>query len=224
MDKSALNEFSKFLEKEITPALDEIENLEEANRKHLQKLVYTNIVNRFDSMIDQLLLENCRNADLIKEAEKSMQDQVSESELLQLLMESANLESAIDKRLQKAISTSILRKRHSIKLQKAFNVFQADERCEKVPRVNISTGKILEKIKPQNIATSPYSICGYADWLYSRRNSLVHGSGTSKFLENDRAQLKKLYGREPAKSFKVSLGSVQTATVFYGEITRLLLQ
>ena len=90
-----------------------------------------------------------------------------------------------------------------------------------VQRVNVSTGYILEAIKPQ-LKTVPYSIAGYADWLYSRRNSVVHGAGTNKFLQNDIQQLKKLYKKEPAKTFKIKLSSVQNTVIFYKEVIRLL--
>ena len=86
----------------------------------------------------------------------------------------------------------------------------------------IVDAKILEKMKPKKNVKCPYSICGYADWLYSRRNSIVHGAGTSAFLKNDRQQLKKFYKREPAKTFKISVGSVQTTATFYKEVSRLL--
>jgi len=222
METQALTEFTQFVDREIHPALKEIETLEVNSRKHLQKLVYTNLVDRFDSMVDQLMLDNCRDDDLVLEAEKDMKGQVTEAELLRLLMESANLETAIDNRLKTSIRNTILRKRHSLKLLKLFQVFQPDEKSEKHPRVNVSTGDVLEKIKPQKNVKCPYSICGYADWIYSRRNSIVHGSGTTKFLENDRKQLKKLYGQEPAKTFKISLGSVRITAKFYKEVSQLL--
>jgi len=38
-------------------------------------------------------------------------------------------------------------------------------------------------MKPQH-RKIPYSICGYADWLYARRNSIVHGAGAKSLLEN----------------------------------------
>ena len=222
MDLRVLKEFTTFVDKEIVPALADIGKLPVNSRMHLQKLVYTNLVNRFDSTVDNLMLNNCRNGELIIAAESDMKGQVTEAELLKLLMESANLESAIDSRLKTSISNTILRRRHSRKLLKVFQVFQPEQQAENFPRVNISTGKILEKMKPQKNVKCPYSICGYADWLYSRRNSLVHGAGTSSFLKNDREQLKKLYKRGPAKTFKISVGSVQVTTTFYKEVARVL--
>jgi hypothetical protein len=222
METKSIKEFTQFVDREIEPALKDIGKLPVNSRKHLQKLVYTNLVDRFDSTIDQLLLDNCRHGELIIAAESDMKSQVTEAELLKLLMESANLDAAIDNRLKSSIRNTILRLRHSRKLLKLFQVFQPEQRSESFPRVNISTGKVLEKIKPQKNVTCPYSICGYADWLYSRRNSIVHGAGSSSFLKNDRVQLKKLYNREPAKTFKISVGSVQITAVFYKEVAKLL--
>lgn len=173
-------------------------------------------------MIDQLMLDNCRIPELIDAAESDMKSQLTEAELLKLLMESANLESPIDKRLKVSIGNTILRKRHSLKLRQVFEAFLPEQRAVNHPRVNIPNGKILEKVTPQKNLKIPYSICGYADWVYCRRNSLVHGAGSSSFLENDRKQLKKLYDREPTTTFKIGLGSVKTTVNFYKEVSRIL--
>lgn len=89
------------------------------------------------------------------------------------------------------------------------------------PRVNISTGDIIEKIKPQKNSKVPYSISGYADWLYARRNSIVHGSGSSSFLDRDKERLEKIYKTDIAKTFKVSLGSIRLTKTFYSCVIAL---
>jgi hypothetical protein len=94
--------------------------------------------------------------------------------------------------------------------------------CWGLPRVNPANGQILEKIKPSN-KQQPLSICGYADWLYSRRNSIVHGGGTNKFLDNDKAQLKKLFNCTAPGSVKIKLSSVENAATFYINVTEILL-
>lgn len=114
-------------------------------------------------------------------------------------MRSDDLQDALDSKLQDALREAALRARHSRKLSTLFSVLQPDQECWNTPRVNISTGAIIDQIKPQN-KTIPYSICGYADWIYSRRNSVVHGAGTTKFLENDLVQLDKLFKCKPAKN------------------------
>ena len=67
-----------------------------------------------------------------------------------------------------------LRERHSKKLHKILTVCLCWKNIER-PRVS-QGGKIFKKTKKNN--SQPNSILGYADWLYSRRNSLVHGDGS----------------------------------------------
>ena len=72
MNIDRFRNFSKFVDKEILPATQDLEKLDDANRKHVQKLVYTNLVDRFDSMIDGAILDNCREAALVEEAGKRL--------------------------------------------------------------------------------------------------------------------------------------------------------
>ena len=221
MDIKAIRNFTKYVEKEIDPAIDDLESLDERNRVHVQKLVYTNLVDRFDTMIDTSILDNCRENVCMDLALKDMTGTVTESDLVKILMHGENLQGALDIKLKNGLRNTVLRQRHSQKLTVLFSIFQPEINCYGVQRVNISTGKILDKITPQN-KTIPYSISGYADWLYSRRNSIVHGAGGNKFLENDKKQLKKLYKKEPAKTFKVKLSSVTNTVVFFKEVIGLL--
>lgn len=101
--------------------------------------------------------------------------------------------------------------------------FEVTSNFKSLPRVNISTGAILDKIKPQSKKV-PYSIAGYADWLYSRRNAIVHGSGTNKYLKNDLVQLEKLYKCAPPASFRIKIGTVEIAAEFYRGVTDLFLE
>lgn len=222
MNIQPLKDFQTFVNKEIIPATNDIEKLVDANRVHVQKLVYTNLVDRFDTLVDVAILKNCREEHLVDEASKNMTSPILESELLRLLMHSDNLQEALNIKLQSALRNSVLRERHSRKLSILFTVFQPEVNCWSLPRVNIATGKILEQIKPQS-RTQPYSICGYADWLYSRRNSVVHGAGTNRFLPNDIAQLKKLYKCTVPSTFKIKLSSVNNAITFYEDVVNMLL-
>lgn len=221
MDKQSLKDFKKAVEKGITPAVEDLKNLDEKNRVHVQKLVYTNLVNRFDTMIDIAILSNCREEYLVDQSVKNLNSPITESDLLRLLLHSENLQDALDTKLKNGLRNSVLRNRHSKKLSTLFKVFQPEVNCWDVPRVNISTGKIAAQIKPQR-KKQPYSLCGYADWLYSRRNSIVHGAGTTYFLENDRNQLEKLFNCPPAKSFKIRLSSVTNTIEFYNGIVDIL--
>lgn len=214
MNKSAIKDFLKFVQKEVEPGISDLENLAEQNRVHVQKLVYTNLVDRFDTMIDVSLLENCREDVLLNIALKDLNSPIVESDLMRLLLQGENLQDAIDLKIKSGLRNSELRERHSKKLSTLFSLFKSEVNCWGAPRVNLATGVILEHIKPQG-KTIPYSICGYADWLYSRRNSIVHGGGTNKFLANDASQLKKHFKVNPTTTFKIKLSSVKNAITFY---------
>jgi hypothetical protein len=72
-----IDEYQKYVEKEILPATKDLESLDDKNRKHVQKLVYTNLVDRFDSLVDGALLDNCRSEYLTAEATKNMTQQIT---------------------------------------------------------------------------------------------------------------------------------------------------
>ena len=203
MNKSAIKDFSRFVEKEIEPAMKDLENLEEKNRVHVQKLVYTNIVDRFDTMIDVSILDNCQEEAFSDSAMKDMTGTVTESDLIKVLLQGDNLQGALDIKLKNGLRNTVLRQRHSLKLNTLFSVFKPEINCMGAQRVNISTGLILEAIKPQ-LTTVPYSIAGYADWLYSRRNSVVHGAGSNAFLQNDIQQLKNFTKKSRQRHSKLS--------------------
>ncbi|MDJ0821156.1 MAG: hypothetical protein QNJ09_04995 [Paracoccaceae bacterium] len=224
MKLTPIIDLNAFIKHEIQPAISDIEKLEDKSRKHIQKLVYTNLVDRFDTMVDTCLLENCREENLVEQALKSSTATVTEAELLKLLMRGDKIQDALTERLQDGLRNSVLRQRHSRKLQILFRTVTPESGADNpVPRVNISTGAIVERFKPQR-KDVPHSIVGYADWLYSRRNSIVHGAGTNRFLENDRQQVKKLWRCELSKTFKISVGSIRVAVAFYREVTRLIME
>jgi len=223
MDTKAIKDFKKYVEKEIEPAIIDLESLDEKNRIHVQKLVYTNLVDRFDTMVDTTILDNCRENGFMDISLKDMTGNVTESDLIKILMHGEDLQGALDIKLKTGLRNTVLRERHSRKLTILFSVVSPDINCTGVQRVNVPTGKVMEKIKPQKQIQTPCSLSGYADWLYSRRNSVVHGGGSNKFLENDRKQLKKIYKKEPAKTFKIKLSSVSNTVTFYKDIVQLLL-
>ena len=220
MNTNRFDEFTKFVEKELLPATEDIGKLVDQNRKHVQKLVYTNLIDRFDALVDGALLDNCRKDHLVEEAMKGMSQSVSEADVLRLLMQGGSIQDAIDLRLKDMLRLAVLRQRHSRKLSTLFKVLKPEEECWSKPRVNPATGQILEKIKPHQ-KNLPYSVCGYADWLYSRRNSIVHGGGTAKLLENDAKQIESLFKCKPAKTFKIKLSSIKNTATFYQSVVHL---
>ena len=222
MDTSSVDDFIQFLKQEISPATLEIGKLDDSSRKHIQKLIYTNLVDRFDTMVDRSILLNCREESFSDDALKSADKPVSEADLYRLLMQGNDLQKFLTTRLQDGLRNSVLRNRHSLKLKRLLEVVSPDSEGHKqIPRVNISTGDIVDKFKPQN-KKIPHSVAGYADWLYSRRNSIVHGAGSNKFLDNDQKQIKKIWKTDTTKTFKISVGSITIATKFYSNVAEML--
>ncbi len=221
MNIESVLDFEKFVKGEVKKAITELEGLEEGSRKHLQKLVYTNMVDRFDVMVDKTLLNNSLNDKLLDDALKKLDSPVSEADVLKLLMDGSDINQIVEVRVQNILRDGILRGRHSNKLSKLFEVVGLDKNLWSKPRVNISTGKILASFTPQNNKI-PTTVCGYADWLYSRRNSIVHGGGSAKMLANDIAQLKKLFKSEVAKTTRLSFSALGVTSVFYLGVIKLI--
>ena len=220
----AIQTFQRFVNKEVKPAIADLDKLAEAQRIHVQKLVYTNLVDRFDTLVDSTLLDNCRKEVLVNEASKDLTRTITEADLVRLLMHADTLETlqeALSTKLKSALRNSVLRQRHSRKLETLFRVAMPELQCWSKPRVNPTTGEILAEIKPAN-HRQPLSLCGYADWLYSRRNAVVHGGGGNKYLENDKVQLKKLFKCTPPVTFKIKLSSVENAAKFYLGVADIL--
>lgn len=223
MESSPIKEFRKFVEEEINPAVEEIKAIkQDKSRQHLQKLIYTSLVDRFDSMVDTTIYANCRNEHFKKLADQGLKDNFTEKDMIDFLMESANFGEMIDNRLKAALRNSVARKRHAIKLQHLLEAF-CPEYAKNEPRVTYSSGIIRsQKIKIPKISKAPVSVCGFADWLYSRRNAIVHGSGRSQLLKNDLEQIEKLWGRKPATSIKIKIGTTTIAANFYQAVCRIL--
>jgi len=222
MNLTHVKDFQKFVLSEVKEATAELEGLTEASRKHLQKLVYTNLVDRFDVMVDKTIIANALHENLLEESLKQLDSSVSEADILKLLMDARDINLVVEERIQTVLRNGILRNRHSLKLQKLFELVGEVSNYQKKPRVNLSTGKILQEFTPQNNKV-PTSICGYADWLYSRRNSIVHGGGGAKMSDLDLNQLKKIYNSDVVKITKIKLNAITVASEFYLGVARLLI-
>lgn len=220
MNTTRLVEFIAFIDREIAAAVKELNSISEASRRHLQKLVYTNLVDRFDSVVDHSLLDNVLEGPLLSQGIKSLDQPLPEGENLMLLAGLADPRQKLTDRLQAVLRNDVLRNRHAKKVRKLCELMAPNEKLDP-PRVNPATGNISPKFKPQQ-KTAPCSIQGYADWLYSRRNAIVHGGGSVNMLKNDREQLKTLYKFDAPKSVKISIGSINTATTFYRDLIAML--
>jgi hypothetical protein len=216
-----IDNFLDFSSKDIASAILELEKItDENNRKHLQKLVYVNLVNRFDYLIDKLILWFCIYSSALRgEVLKSIEDEnISKREAFEMFfMREKSYDSVIDiEKIKDITRLHLLSRRHSIKLLKILKILNF-ENIEK-PRVN-SDGKIFETRKKHK--TIPNSILGYADWLYCRRNSIVHGDGVN-YSTKDKEYITKQYKVKLAKNFKLQLPSIKTAQTFYNDFLRLI--
>ena len=221
MDNASLKNFEKFVEKEITPAVKELKMLEDQSRIHVQRLVFANLVDRFDTMIDLSILENFREKHLVDKVVKKLTDPTIKSELL-LLSRDSNLKGPTISKVKDELRNHVLRKRHSKKLKTLFTVFRPDVECFSVPRVNESNGAIyIKKGKPK---TTKYSICGYADLLYSKRNSIVHGGGEKKLLPNDIKRLEKQFGITEVLVVEIQVSSIWKTINFYNGVVDILME
>jgi hypothetical protein len=220
MNTIRLDDFIKFLDREITSAVTELNLISEPSRRHLQKLVYTNLVDRFDSTVDHALLDNVLEEPLLSEGIKCLDQPFAEGEALRYLAGLADPKQKLVEKLGAVLRNGLLRERHAKKARRLCELMAPEETLNP-PRVNPSTGKIIASFKPQN-SKIPCTIQGYSDWLYSRRNAIVHGGGGVNMLGNDLIQLKNLYKCDAAKTFKLSIGSITTAATFYRDIIGLI--
>jgi hypothetical protein len=179
------------------------------------------MVDRFDVMIDKTIITNALHENLLEGALIKLDSPVTEADVLRLLMNGNDINNIVEARVQGVLRNGILRNRHSLKLKKLFEVVGDTTNVQNKPRVNISTGKILQSFTPQNNKV-PTSICGYADWLYSRRNAIVHGGGAGKVSDIDLQQLKKIYNADVAKTTRLKLSAISVASEFYLGVVRML--
>lgn len=208
-----MEDFSEFVDNEIVPSISELEKLSAGNRIHLQKLIFTNLVDRFDYAVDKTLLDFIHHASIRDSILKDRKEPVTEQKLFEFLLKTpVEIHSSLTDSLKDDLRKVVLRKRISVKLSKLCVILAPNENLQK-PRVNEATGDILAKRKThKNI---PVSIQGYCDWLYCRRNAVVHGGGTMKISDDDFDHLKIHYKVSPSKTVKLLQGSIKNASNFY---------
>jgi len=215
MENPFIEEFIGFLKKDLQPATKELERIsEDKSRKHLQKLVYTNLVDRFDYCIDKTLIQHIETESLLNELLDKHKQPILEGEILKWMLSPVPLKEVALERLKETLRNTILRKRHSEKLCKLLIISGMTDNEFKRPRVNPATGKILDDFTPQDDKI-PASVEGYADWLYCRRNAIVHGGGNVRIPENDLKQLRTKFKCDPATTGRIKLSSISNAANFY---------
>ena len=221
-----IKEFKGLIDSDIQPALDELEKIEiDASRKHLQKLVYTNLVDRFDYALDKTLIHLLGvNEQFQDEIAKGLKDAVSEGDLFKMLLSGKDFSEVRQTALGKintALSATVLRSRHSKKLEKLLKTLGVNQDEYWTPRVNRATGNICGKMSVQDNRV-PLSILGYADWLYSRRNGLVHGGGKKVMFKDDIKYLQEKFNWKATGTVRISLPSIKNAANFYVDLTEMV--
>lgn len=217
-----ISKFETFINSEIDSAVKELAKIKvESNRKHLQRLVYVNLTNRFDLLIDALLLKYSVVDGEFKQKvlNETKEEPVFLKEIYEILL-SDDPKRAVKQKVEDITQLNFLSLRHSVKLRTllklCFNWKDAD--LDK-PRVFVNNGSIYQDTKRQKPYKVPDSVIGYADWLYSRRNALVHHD-KSEFLMNDLRIMEKKFGAKPPKSFSIKLSSIKSASKFYLELCK----
>lgn len=207
------SEFLVFCSSIIEPAIAELGHInDENNRRILQKLVYVHLVDKFDLLIDRLLVWSSTNSPttrtyLLKEFHNVP---VDKQILYDLLLKGDLARETIEAELRDA-SKELKRDAHVRKVQLV---------CDSVNWTNIRVPLVYPegKLALTNIRKAtgyPNSILGYADYLYARRNGVVHGDGI-RYLPEQHERLKREYntGGLPME-FKISLATVKNASQFY---------
>jgi len=219
-----INEFSNFLTKNIEPSISELETItSDLNRSHLQRLVYTNLVDRFDSLIDILLVEFAStNSDFQKKVIKTITDEsVSKAYLFNVLL-SDNTKNKIMEDLESIVRNDFLKKRHADKLRTLlYDCIGFESREIDKPRVN-ADGRIHTSYTQSTPVKKkiPSTIIGYSDWLYIRRNTLVHNFGELALSEKDYTYIQTKYKTTPSRNVGIKLESITSVKTFYTYLLR----
>jgi hypothetical protein len=103
MEISNIIEFEKFVNTEVKQASKELEGLADSSRTHLQKLVYTNLVDRFDVMVDKTILNNSLQPILLDESLKKLDSPMTEAEVLRLLLNGDNIKEVVEMRVKASL-------------------------------------------------------------------------------------------------------------------------
>lgn len=206
----SMHKFGDYLQRDFNPACEEIKNIADKHRVHIQKLLYVNVINRFDSALDDFFMQNLESDGLKDLAKKSMDSAVDEYQLIEYIRGG---ETYIQDRIRSVIKAEIGKKKHADKVALMLREVGVSDSDAKKSRVHNGTGEIMASFKRQG--DYPSSIIGYADWLYARRNVLVH-SAKSSFDDAVIERFKSTYNAAIPKNIRLSFGALTNASCFYG--------
>lgn len=220
-----IQSFINYLNEDIVSAIKELSGIPDASRRHLQKLVFIDVTNRFDSLIDSLLVSFAADSSDFRNSILSKLDEpIAQGEVFKLLLV-ADPRAATQERLRRELTLNYLSLSHRKKLfdllSKCYSWADTDVSR---PRVNPNIGSISSS-KVAKHPKIPNSVLGYADWLYHRRNILVHGSGKSRsFTDSDIKYFRKWDNVTLAKTLSLKLSSIECTSRFYKDLCDLLIK
>lgn len=226
MDKirETIETFEQFVKIEVSEAVKELEKIgTESNRKHLQRLVYVDLVNRFDALADSLLLQFAvLDGDFKRRVLNETKDkEVFLRDLYEILL-AEDSKKAVQNRVEDVARGNFLNQRHSDKLRILLSsCFSWQDTDLQRPRVFTNNGhifKVVTRLDPYQI---PDTVVGYGDWLYCRRNSIVHGDGR-KLAPKDIEIMKKKFSAKPTSSMRLQIASIKSAQTFYQDLCKNL--
>jgi hypothetical protein len=222
--KETISKFEDFTNTEVGAAVKELEGITtESNRKHLQRLVYVDLINRFDALVDSLLLQfSILDGEFKKKVLNETKDEAIFLKEIYEIFLSEDPKLAVQQRVEAVTQTRFLNQRHSDKLRilLANCFFWKDGELQR-PRVFTNNGKIFTETTRLNPYQIPDTVIGYSDWLYSRRNSIVHGDG-KKLASKDIEIMKRKFSSNPTSSMRLQLASIKSAQVFYTDLCKNL--
>lgn len=224
--KELIKKFEDFARTEIQAATKELERIRtEANRRHLQRLVYVNLINRFDTLIDTLLLKfSVLDSEFKRKVlNETREDAVFLKDVYEILL-SKDPKTTVEQRVAGVTRAKFLNQRHSNKLRILLqHCFGWKDTDLDRPRVFVNNGSIFTETSRLNPYKVPDTVIGYADWLYSRRNSFVH-SDTKKLDKKDIELMKKKFNADVATSISLKISSIKSASKFYTELCKNFIQ
>jgi len=223
VQQKKIYEFVEYLDNEISPVITELENLEASNRIHLQKLVYVDAANRFDTLLDGLLIIFAldRDSSLQGKLLDTLNIPATQKDIFNLLL-SDNPQDRVLERIKETAKSEFLRMSHAQKLRRLLReCYDWKDVDLDRSKVNPSLGTISKNFVQKNTAI-PTNVVGYADWLYRRRNVLVHPTSGRSFSKQDLRELRR-YCANPTSSINISLASVKQISVFYKNLCNKIL-
>lgn len=113
-----IKNFQKFAEQDVAAAISELKKInKDENRKHLQRLVYANLIDRFDVLVDELLLElatQSNNSFHSRVLSKVADTPVSQKDFFEVMV-SDDSKSIIEEQIKNIVRNEFIRSRHSTK-------------------------------------------------------------------------------------------------------------